>query len=164
MKLISMAVMLVAISLQVSAELTEVTDVELSDIRGQATKSNDKTLSQLARSGHHGQIDSRAQSLTVSSTQPQSTGITLDINLQLHIDEIRWVDSDGAGSNGTQGAVSIRGFSVGHLDDVHSPAPAQIRGLTMDVDGSDGLVIGVGQIGDAHGNGIDVRIDSVQFR
>jgi hypothetical protein len=92
-----------------------------------------------------------------------SAGITLDIDLQLRIDEIRWVDIDGAGHNGTQGAVILNGLSVGHLDG-QTPQSAQIRGITFDVDGRDGLVIGVEQIGDRYGNGIDINIDSVQIK
>ena len=102
-------------------------------------------------------LNSRTHSNTPSS------GITLDIDLQLQIDEIRWVDIDGAGPNGTQGAVVLRGLSIGHLDGP-TPEPAQIRGITIDADGRDGLVIGIEQIGDRFGNGIDINIDSVQIK
>lgn len=155
---------LFAVSFQASAELTEVSDQELSTVRGQASISNTKSLQQLAKSGQQGQVETQAQPLSVTSVQPQSAGITMDIDLQMHIDEIRWVDVDGAGTNGTQGAVVMKGLSVGHLDDMNNPSAAQIRGVTMDVDGRDGLVIGVGQIGDTHGNGIDIVIDSIQTR
>ena len=164
MKVALYGVALFTVSFQVSAELTEVSDQELSTVRGQASISNTKNLQQLAKSGQQGQVETQAQSLSVPTAQPQSAGITMDIDLQLHIDEIRWVDVDGAGTNGTQGAVVMKGLSVGHLDDVNNPAAAQIRGVTIDVDGRDGLVIGVGQIGDTHGNGIDIVIDSIQTR
>lgn len=164
MKVALFGVALIAVSFQASAELTEVSDQELSTVRGQASISNTKNLQQLAKSGQQGQVESQTQPLSVTSVQPQSAGITMDIDLQVHIDEIRWVDVDGAGTNGTQGSVSIHGLSVGHLDDVNNPSAAQIRGVTMDVDGRDGLVIGVGQIGDTHGNGIDIVIDSIQTR
>ena len=164
MKVAFLGVALITVSFQVSAELTEVSDQELSAVRGQASISNTKNLQQLAKPGQQGQVETQAQPLSVTSAQPQSAGITMDIDLQMHIDEIRWVDVDGAGANGTQGSVSINGLSIGHLDDVNNPAAAQIRGVTMDVDGRDGLVIGVGQIGDTHGNGIDIVIDSIQTR
>ncbi len=150
------------------AELVELNEGELALFRGQAAKSSvvsfkepDAQQSQSLQSGL-GPVSAQS-SVTQSSSVP-SAGITLDIDLQMHIDEIRWVDVDGAGPNGTQGAVSIRGLSIGHLDDINNPAPAQIRGVTMDVDGRDGLVIGIGQIGDTQGNGIDMYIESVQFR
>lgn len=98
-----------------------------------------------------------------TNSNTPSSGITLDIDLQLQIDEIRWVDIDGAGPNGTQGAVVLRGLSIGHLDGP-TPEPAQIRGITIDADGRDGLVIGIEQIGDRFGNGIDINIDSVQIK
>jgi hypothetical protein len=98
-----------------------------------------------------------------STSNTPSSGITLDIDLQLQIDEIRWVDIDGAGPNGTQGAVVLQGLSIGHLDGP-TPEPAQTRGITIDADGRDGLVIGIGQIGDRFGNGIDLNIDSVQIK
>lgn len=145
------------------AELVELNEGELSLYRGQAAATSvvtftepDAQSSSTARSGL-GPVS------TQSSSAP-SAGITMDIDLQMHIDEIRWVDVDGAGPNGTQGAVSIRGLSVGHLDDLNNPSAAQIRGVTLDVDGRDGLVIGIEQIGDTQGNGIDMRIDSVQIR
>ncbi len=98
-----------------------------------------------------------------SSNSVPSSGITMDIDLQLHIDEIRWVDVDGAGVNGTQGAIILKGLSVGHLDGP-TQQPALIRGVTFDVDGRDGLRIGIEQIGDQYGNGIDVNIDSIQIQ
>ena len=52
---------------------------------------------------------------------------------------------------------------MGHLDG-QTPQSAQIRGITIDVDGRDGLTIGIGQIGDRYGNGIDINIDSVQIK
>lgn len=113
--------------------------------------------------------EANSQSSQSASFNSQSTpntpgsGITLDIDLQLQIDEIRWVDIDGAGPNGTQGAVVLHGLSIGHLDGP-TPEPAQIRGITIDADGRDGLVIGIEQIGDRFGNGIDINIDSVQIK
>ena len=91
-----------------------------------------------------------------------SAGITMDINLQLYIEELRWTDPDGIGPNGRSGSVSLQGISVGHLDGLQ-PAAAIIKGVTVDVDGRDGLIIGVGQIGDHLGNGIDVQIESIQI-
>lgn len=113
--------------------------------------------------------NSSSQNAQASNVNPRalsntpSAGITLDIDLQLHIDEIRWVDIDGVGINGTQGAVVLKGLSIGHLDGL-KPQAAQIRGITVDADGRDGLVIGIEQIGDRFGNGIDINIDSVQIK
>lgn len=90
-------------------------------------------------------------------------GVTLDINFQMQIEEIRWVDQDGYGANGTQGAVTVRGLSIGHLDN-GVLKPASIKGVTIDAAGNKGLVMGVGQIGDEFGNGLDVNIDLIQFK
>ncbi|MEH6344085.1 MAG: hypothetical protein V7785_03280 [Bermanella sp.] len=143
-----------------SAELLELQDEMLSQYRGQAavTQNAEPPESQA-------QATNSASALIIQNpsvnTLP-SAGITMDINLQLQIDEIRWVDSDGLGSNGSQGAIILKGFSAGHIEN-GVLSPASIRGITLDVDGNKGVVIGVQQIGDQFGNGIDINIDSVQI-
>ena len=155
------------------AELVELNEGELSLFRGQAATPSVASYAEASASQTNSSQTSSSQNQAAQSglgpvsaqdAAVPSAGITLDIDLQMHIDEIRWVDVDGAGPNGTQGAVSIRGLSVGHLDDINNPAPAQIRGVTFDVDGRDGLTIGIEQIGDTQGNGIDLYIESVQLR
>lgn len=91
-----------------------------------------------------------------------SAGITLDMNLQMYIEEVRWTDSDGAGPNGRSGSVSLQGISIGHLDGLQ-PSAAIIKGVTVDVDGRDGLLIGVGEVGDRLGNGIDLKIETIHI-
>jgi len=145
------------------AELMELNEGELSLFRGQAATPSVASYTE-TNSSQNQAAQSGLGPVSAQAAAVPSAGITLDIDLQMHIDEIRWVDVDGAGPNGTQGAVSIRGLSVGHLDDINNPAPAQIRGVTFDVDGRDGLTIGIEQIGDTQGNGIDLYIESVQFR
>ena len=158
---------LISFSVLSFAELKPLNDEGLAAHVGQisqAAVNNDKgfqvplLLSEAnSQPGKTPSLNSRTHSNTPSS------GITLDIDLQLQIDEIRWVDIDGAGPNGTQGTVVLRGLSIGHLDGP-TPEPAQIRGITIDADGRDGLVIGIEQIGDRFGNGIDINIDSVQIK
>ena len=148
------------------AELTPLNDVTLSAHVGQISQraANDKPFQVPLLLSESQSTQTSPQNLNTQASQNQpSAGITIDIDLQLHIDEIRWVDVDGAGPNGTQGAISMRGFSVGHLDGP-TAQPAQIRGITVDADGRDGLVIGVEQIGDRFGNGIDINIDSIQIK
>ncbi len=121
-------------------------------------------------------------------------GITIDVNLEMSIDAIKYVDSDGTGaltllsdvgtgngnldSTGTdvgagngdyamtvnQGALTMRGLKVGSIDSTTGrlTGAASIKGVTIDVDGGDGLVIGVGQIGSAN-TGIDISVDSIQI-
>ena len=154
------------LSVYAVADLTPLNDDTLSAHVGQISQraANDKPFQVplLLSESQPAQTSPQNLNTQVSQSQP-STGITMDIDLQLHIDEIRWVDVDGAGPNGTQGAISMRGFSVGHLDGP-TAQPAQIRGITVDADGRDGLVIGVEQIGDRFGNGIDINIDSIQIK
>lgn len=148
------------------ADLTPLNDVTLSAHVGQISQraANDKPFQVPLLLSESQSTQTSPQNLNTQASQNQpSAGITIDIDLQLHIDEIRWVDVDGAGPNGTQGAISMRGFSVGHLDGP-TAQPAQIRGITVDADGRDGLVIGVEQIGDRFGNGIDINIDSIQIK
>ncbi len=106
----------------------------------------------------------KMDSRSLLNSTPASAGITMDIDLQLYIDQISWVDIDGAGPSGTQGSVTLKGLSVGHLDDINNPQAAVIRGITFDVDGRDGIAIGIEQIGDQFGNGIDINIDSIQIK
>ena len=87
-------------------------------------------------------------------------GITIDVDLKMSIDAIKYVDSDGAAS-ATQGALTMRGLTVGGDAGVNGDI-AEIRGVTIDVDGTDGLVIGIGQIG-GDSTGIDIAIDSIQI-
>lgn len=142
-----------------SAELLELKDEMLSQYRGQAAV----TQNAEAPTNQAQATNSAALTIQNPSINPlPSAGITMDINLQIQIDEIRWVDSDGVGPNGSQGAVTLRGFSAGHIEN-GILSPASIRGITLDVDGNKGVVIGVQQIGDQFGNGIDINIDSVQI-
>ncbi|WP_283789863.1 DUF6160 family protein [Bermanella sp. WJH001] len=84
-------------------------------------------------------------------------GITIDVDLDMTIDAIKYVDSDGnAGGSGVQGALTMKGLTIDN-----DGAAATIRGITIDADGTDGLVIGLNQIGDELGNGIDITVDAV---
>jgi hypothetical protein len=94
-------------------------------------------------------------------------GITIDVDLQMTIDAIKYVDDDGAtraaldlngdndtddaGENaiaGTQGAITLKGLQIGQIDNAGAlTGAAQIRGVTIDADGSQGLSIGFGKIG-----------------
>lgn len=140
-----------------TAELLELKEDTLSQIRGQAVVDLDLQAPRLTESS----VNTNTVKLISSSPVP-SAGITMDINLQLQIAEIQWVDSDGVGSNGMQGAVSMQGIKIGHIENgVLNSVP--IRGVTLDVDGSKGMVMGVNQIGDQFGNGVDINIDSVQI-
>lgn len=147
------------------AELKVLNDDVLSNHVGQINQldSNNSTPFQAPLSLNESSIQD-SQTLSFTAQPPAKiSGITMDIDLQFHIDEIRWVDVDGAGVNGRQGAIVMKNFSVGHLDGPIAK-PAQIRGVTVGVDGRDGLVVGVEQIGDRFGNGIYVNIDSLQIK
>ncbi len=124
-------------------------------------------------------------------------GITIDADVQVTIDAIKYVDSDGVGSTtlvsaatgqfdntgtaavdggfdsdgnaeavtqdvfGTQGAITMSELRIGSIAADGTLSAAQIRGVTIDADGSRGVVIGLGQIGDAQGNGIDIEVGAV---
>lgn len=96
------------------------------------------------------------------STLSQMTGqagITIDVDLDMSIDAIKYVDRDGnAGGSATQGAITMKGITMDN-----DGAAARIRGITIDADGQDGLVIGLNQIGDTSGNGIDITVDAVMI-
>ncbi len=91
-------------------------------------------------------------------------GITIDVDLAMTIDAIKYVDRDGnQDGSGVQGAITMKGLTIGSIQGDGSLEAARIRGLTIDADGTDGLVIGINEIGDDLGNGIDVTVDAVMI-
>jgi len=117
-------------------------------------------------------------------------GITIDVDLDMHIDAIKYVDQDGntklvsnlgagdydvngnfvgAGLGdydkvaGTQGAVTVKGLTVDN-----NGGTAHVYGITVDADGADGLVMGLNQIGGfnsttGENHGIDITVDAVMI-
>lgn len=160
--LLLMGFILVNVSLSCFAELLELEDAQLAAYRGQAAANIDPEESILLNQAQpNSAVPTSSLSAPANNSMP-SAGITIDINLQLYIDEIRWVDSDGVGSNGTQGAIIMKGFSMGSLDS-SVVSPASIRGINLDVDGNSGIVLDVQQIGGAN-EGIDIQISSIQIQ
>lgn len=131
-------VLLMSLGFSTQAELAEMPDAEMAshvarmshpDLQAE-TNTAQYSSNILARNTQTNEALSGTQALGPlnNSQKSPSSGITMDIDLQLHIDEIRWVDVDGAGINGTQGGIALKGISVGHLDDMNNPQPAPIRG------------------------------------
>lgn len=86
-------------------------------------------------------------------------GITIDVDLAMTIDAIKYVDQDGLTG---QGAITMKSIKVGSIDAATGTlSAAQIRGITIDADATKGLVIGLEQIGDTAGNGIDIQVGAV---
>jgi len=86
-------------------------------------------------------------------------GITIDVDLDMTIDAIKYVDQDGnADGSGVQGAITMKSLTIDN-----DGGAATIRGITIDADGTDGLVIGLTQIGDELGNGIDINVAGVMI-
>ncbi len=74
-------------------------------------------------------------------------GITLDLNLDMSIAEIRYADEDGQGTDvGDGGFLTLSNIEI-FGDQGVTGTQALIKGVTIDVDGNDGIVIGFGQIG-----------------
>ena len=91
-------------------------------------------------------------------------GITLDINLDMNIEEIRYADEDGYGDDINDGGYLTLSKIKIFGDQGTANDQALIKGVTIDVDKDDGIVIGFGQIGgvsDAVGaNAAQAVIDS----
>jgi len=82
-------------------------------------------------------------------------GITLDIDLDMEIAEIRYADEDGYGDDIRDGGyLTLSNLVVGGTEGANNDQ-ALIRGVTIDVDGSDGIVIGFGQIGGEQTTAVD---------
>ncbi|MEH6344084.1 MAG: DUF6160 family protein [Bermanella sp.] len=144
------------------------------------------------------QAELKAMDDALLSEMTGQAGVTIDVDLQMTIENIVYVDSDGSGATtlvsaatgqydtngdaavdggfdssgvaeavtqdvfGTKGAVTISDLKMGSLDASGALiGAASIKGVTIDVDGTDGLVIGIGQIGDTSGNGIDISVASI---
>lgn len=85
-------------------------------------------------------------------------GITIDADVQMTIDAIKYVDMDG---DGAKGAISLVGIQVGEITSGALSGAARVRGITIDADGAKGLVIGIGEIGDTDASGIDISVAAV---
>jgi len=89
-------------------------------------------------------------------------GITIDVDLDMTIDAIKYVDQDGdQDGSGVQGSITASSLSIGADNGTDNWGAARIRGITIDADGTDGLVIGLNEIGDTAGNGIDIEVKAV---
>ncbi len=75
------------------------------------------------------------------------SGITIDLNLDVQIAEIRYTDEDGSGTDIDDGGFLTLSNIVVNGDQGAANDQAIIKGVTIDVDGTDGIVIGLGQIG-----------------
>lgn len=88
-------------------------------------------------------------------------GITIDLDLAMTIEEIRYVDKDGV--NNGQGYLTFSNVKVGAIDFTNGTlGTVSIRGVKIDVDGTDGVVINFGQIGSVTAaglSGIDFAAD-----
>jgi len=73
-------------------------------------------------------------------------GLTIDINLDMSIAEVRYADVDGEGDD-VQDAGYLTFSNIVINGDQGNGTQAEIRGVSIDADGNDGLVIGFGQIG-----------------
>lgn len=74
-------------------------------------------------------------------------GLTIDMNLDMSIAEIRYADEDGQGTDvGDAGYLTLSNIQI-FGDQGVGGTQALIKGVTIDVDGNDGIVIGFGQIG-----------------
>ena len=73
-------------------------------------------------------------------------GLTIDVDLDMSIAEIRYADEDGRGDDvGDGGFLTLSNLTIN--GDQGNGTQAEIRGVTIDVDGAEGIVIGFGQIG-----------------
>ena len=130
----------------IHAELFELKDQQLASFRGQAVIENDQKNQAQLLAVPFGD-DPQLNALTsMIAAQKNSAGITMDIYLDMHIAEIRWVDADGGGPNGTQGSVSLSNVYIGGRS-ASSSNQALIKGVTFDVSGTHGIKLGVQKIG-----------------
>lgn len=88
-------------------------------------------------------------------------GVTIDVDLQMTIGQIKYVDEDGY-NGGTKGAITAYNIKVGELDALGNLTGTANAKITIDADADKGMVIGLNEIGGAN-TGIDVQVDAVMF-
>lgn len=104
-----------------------------------------------------------------------ASGIEIDLDVQADIGSIEWIDDNGAGKNGTEGALILKGVHIGSsatpitAEQVRDNAPfapsdlAQIHGLLVEADPEKGTLITINEIGDTLGNGLDLIVNDIYF-
>ena len=95
------------------------------------------------------QAELTAMDDSLLSEMTGQAGVTLDLNLDVIIDEIRYADEDGATVGGLSNDGGYLTLSNLVIDGDNASGQAEIKGVTIDVDGTDGIVIGLGEIGSA---------------
>ena len=109
----------------------------------------------------------------------QGSSIELDLDIQASIDSIEYIDDDGvsiaSGGSGEQGSLLLKGVHLGSsqspisAERVRNAIPfkpdetAQIHGIKIQADTENGTLVTVNQIGDIHGNGLDVIVNDIYF-
>lgn len=92
------------------------------------------------------QAELTAMDDSLLSEMTGQAGVTLDLNLDMSIAEIRYTDEDGSTDiAGNSGYLTLSNIVIN--GDQGNGTQAEITGVTIDVDGTEGIVIGLGQIG-----------------
>jgi hypothetical protein len=104
-------------------------------------------------------------------------GIELDLAIQVSFD-FEYIDPDGIGIDGngidgSEGSIHLSGVHIGSsdtpltADQIHSEQPfaesdlALVNNILIDVDPQAGMFITIEELGDKHGNGIDVVVNDI---
>ncbi len=99
-------------------------------------------------------------------------GIELDLAIQVSFD-FEYIDPDGSGISGSEGSIHLSGVHIGSsdtpltADQIQSEQPfaesdlALVNNILIDVDPQAGMFITIEELGDQHGNGIDVVVNDI---
>lgn len=140
----------------VSADLQPMADDELSLAVAQSTLPNIPLLDQVG-------------------FNLSASGIEVDLDIQADIGAIEWIDNDGIGENGSEGALMLKGVHIGGFDDditidmIRDDSPfaptdlAMIRGMLVQADPEAGTLITINQLGSEPGKGIDIIVNDIYF-
>lgn len=105
-------------------------------------------------------------------------GVELDLDVQVDIDSVRYLDNDGAALNGEPGSageIGLYGIHIGShkgaitTDMVSQERPfageelAAIHKVWIDVQDNNGIDITLNELGDNQGNGLDIIINRIGF-
>lgn len=103
-------------------------------------------------------------------------GVELDLNVQVDIDSVRYVDGDGfvtGGQPGEAGEIGLYGVHIGGYKGAISTAMvaqdqpfsgtdlASIHNVWIDVQDNNGIDITLNELGDEQGNGVDIIINRI---
>lgn len=85
------------------------------------------------------QVDNVDVGNTTLMVGSNNEGFEIDFDFSLNAQNVSYTDPDGSSQDGSPGSLTLQNVDLGDFDDVGS---VSLSGMTLDVDGNDGIVLG----------------------